>query len=397
MALRELRVSNLAVIEEARLSFDDGFAVLTGETGSGKSMCVNALRAAVGGRLEPESVRAGTSGARVAAVFDNPGPRVRARRAELGIPDDDLVTLSREVPASGRATCRVDGALVSQAVLREIGDLCVEVTAQGTSHRMLRRTWQRDVLDAFSGAESSDARAGVAAAVHAWRAAEAAVIAAERAANTGAVELQRARDLVEDLAPLGIRSGEDAELQAERLRLRHASRIAESALSIAEASGGDDESAADRLAAVIGSGADLAAVDSELGSLLEEADELVDRLRELALDARRHAAEITVDDARLTAVEERLDVLTRVVRRHGSLEAALAELDRASALVASIDGEVGAIGSLEVAATARRLDAGVAAAALSGVRSPPRTRYHHRVAVARAPACPFPGGAEPQP
>ena len=161
MALRELRISNLAVIEEARLSFDDGFAVLTGETGSGKSMCVNALRAAVGGRLEPESVRAGTSGARVAAVFDNPGPRVRARRAELGIPDDDLVTLSREVPASGRATCRVDGALVSQAVLREIGDLCVEVTAQGTSHRMLRRTWQRDVLDAFSGAESSDARAGV--------------------------------------------------------------------------------------------------------------------------------------------------------------------------------------------------------------------------------------------
>jgi DNA repair protein RecN (Recombination protein N) len=379
VALRELRISNLAVIEDARLSFDDGFAVLTGETGSGKSMCVNALRAAVGGRLEPESVRAGTSGARVAAVFDNPGPRVRARRAELGIPDDDLVTLSREVPATGRATCRVDGALVSQAVLREIGDLCVEVTAQGTSHRMLRRTWQRDVLDAFSGAESSDARAGVGTAVHAWRAAETAVVAAERAANTGAMELQRARDLVEDLAPLGIRSGEDAELQAERLRLRHASRIAESALSIAEASGGDDQSAADRLAAVIGSGADLAAVDSELGSLLEEADELVDRLRELALDARRHAAEITVDDARLTAVEERLDVLTRVVRRHGSLEAALAELDRASALVASIDGEVGAIVSLEVAAAARRLDAGVAAAALSAVRSAAARRLERAI------------------
>ena len=106
MALRELRVSNLAIIEEARLSFDDGFTVLTGETGSGKSMCVNALRAALGGRLEPETVRTGASAARVAAVFDNPSPRLRARRAELGIPDDDLITLSREVPASGRATCR---------------------------------------------------------------------------------------------------------------------------------------------------------------------------------------------------------------------------------------------------------------------------------------------------
>jgi DNA repair protein RecN (Recombination protein N) len=379
MALRELRISNLAVIEEARLSFEDGFAVLTGETGSGKSMCVNALRAALGGRLEPESVRAGSAGARVAAVFDNPGPRVRARRAELGIPDDDLVTLSREVPATGRATCRVDGALVSQAVLRELGDLCVEVTAQGTSHRMLRRTWQRDVLDAFGGAEAGHSRAAVASAVQAWRVAEAAVVAAQRAANTGAVELQRARDLVEDLAPLGIRSGEDSGLQAERLRLRHASRIAESALSIAEASGGDDQSAADRLAAAIGGGTDLAAVDSELGSLLEEADELVDRLRELALDARRHAAAITVDDVRLTAVEERLDVLTRVIRRHGSIEAALTELDRASALVASVDGEAGAIGNLEATTAARRLEAGRAASALSGVRSAAARRLERAI------------------
>ncbi len=379
MALRELRISNLAVIQETRLSFEDGFAVLTGETGSGKSMCVNALRAALGGRLEPESVRAGSSGARVAAVFDNPGPRVRARRAELGIPDDDLVTLSREVPAAGRATCRVDGALVSQAVLREMGDLCVEVTAQGTSHRMLRRTWQREVLDAFGGAEAGSARAAVAGAVQAWRAAEAAVVGAHRAANTGAVELQRARDLVEDLAPLQLRSGEDSELQAERLRLRHASRIAESALSIAEASGGDEQSAADRLAAAIGGGADLAAVDSELGALLEEADELVDRLRELGLDARRHAAAITVDDVRLSAVEERLDVLTRVIRRHGSLEAALTELDRASALVSSVDGEAGAIGKLEAATAARRIEAGRAAAALSGVRAAAARRLERAI------------------
>ena len=80
MALRELRISNLAVVEEARLPFEDGFSVLTGETGAGKSMCVAALRAALGGRLEPEAVRAGTAGALVAAVFDNPNPRLRARR-----------------------------------------------------------------------------------------------------------------------------------------------------------------------------------------------------------------------------------------------------------------------------------------------------------------------------
>jgi DNA repair protein RecN (Recombination protein N) len=379
VALRELRVSNLAVIEEARLSFDEGFNVLTGETGSGKSMCVNALRAALGGRLEPEAVRAGAASARVAAVFDNPSPHLRTRRAELGIPDDDLITLSREVPASGRATCRVDGALVSQAVLRELGDLCVDVTAQGTSQRMLRRSWQRDVLDAFGGQDCAAARSATAAAVQAWRAAADAVTSARRAASTGAAELQRARDLVDDLGALGIRPGEDAELQAERLRLRHAARIAGSALALAEASGGDEQSAADRLAAAIGVGSDLAAVDPGLSTLLEDAEALVDRLRELALDARRHADEVTVDEVRLGAIEERLDTLARVTRRHGSLEAALVELDRATALVAGVDGEAGAIGGLEAMAEARRAEAGVAAAGLSATRGAAARRLERAV------------------
>jgi DNA repair protein RecN (Recombination protein N) len=379
VALRELRISNLAVIEEARLPFEDGFSVLTGETGAGKSMCVAALRAALGGRLEPEAVRAGTAGTRVAAVFDNPNPGLRARRAELGIADDDLVTLSREIPASGRATCRVDGALVSMAVLREFGDLLVEVTAQGTSHRMLRRPWQRELLDAFGGTDLAAAREATTDAVRAWRVAVEALAAAHRAASTGAAELQRARDLVEDLGALDIRPGEDAELHAERLRLRHAARIAGCALSIAEASGGDDHSAADRLASAIGGGADLAAVDPGLGALLESADELVDRLRDLALDARRHADDITVDEARLTAVEERLDTLTRVTRRHGSLDAALVELERATALVAGVDGEGGAIATLESSAAARRADAGSAAAALSLARSSAARRLERAV------------------
>ncbi len=379
MALRELRISNLAVIEETRLSFDEGFTVLTGETGSGKSMCVNALRVALGGRVDPDSVRAGTPAARVAAVFDDPSPRLRARRAELGIADDDLVTLSREVPATGRAMCRVDGALVSQAVLREIGDLCVEVTSQGTSHRMLRRAWQRDMLDAFGGGDVAAARAATAAAVNAWRAATDSAAAAHRAASTGAAELQRARDLVDDLGTMALRPGEDAALQAERLRLRHAARISASALAIAEASGGDERSAADALAAAVAAGADLATVDPDLGSILETAGELLERLRELALDARRHAGTISVDEARLVAVEERLDALTRVSRRHGSLESAIAELDRASRLVTSVDGETGLIEQLETEAAARRGDAGAAAAVLSKARSAAARRLERAV------------------
>jgi DNA repair protein RecN (Recombination protein N) len=206
-----------------------------------------------------------------------------------------------------------------------------------------------------------------------------ALAAAHRAASTGAAELQRARDLVEDLEVQGLRSGEDSELQAERLRLRHAARIAESALAIADASGGDDRSVADRLAAAVGGGADLAAVDPDLGALIENADELIDRLRELALDARRHAGSVTVDEARLAAVEERLDSIVRVTRRHGSLDAALAELERARALVESVDGEGGAIGALETSAGAHRVAAGAAAAALSSARAAAARRLERAV------------------
>ncbi len=120
-------------------------------------------------------------------------------------------------------------------------------------------------------------------------------------------------------------------------------------------------------------------MDPALGALLDSADELVDRLRDLALDARRHADEVIVDEARLAAVEERLDTLTRVIRRHGSLEAALAELERAAALVASVDGQGDAIGTLEAAAAARQLEAGSTAAALSTARATAARRLERAI------------------
>ncbi len=106
---------------------------------------------------------------------------------------------------------------------------------------------------------------------------------------------------------------------------------------------------------------------------------MIDRLRELALDARRHADSVTVDEARLRAVEERLDTLTRVIRRHGSLEGALADLERAQALVESVDGEGGAIGVLETSAAARRAEAGSAAAVLSSARTAAARRLERAV------------------
>ena len=366
MGLRELRIADLAVIAEARLEPGEGFTALTGETGAGKSVCVNALRAALGLRLDGESVRPGAASTRVAAVFDSISPQVQARLATLGIPEDELLTLSRDVVRGGRATSRINGALVSQAVLREVGEALVEVTAQGASQRLLGRRAQRDLLDAAADA-SHALRGQVEAAVRDWREAAAALLGAEQAAASDAREVELARD-----------PGEETELEEELLTLRHAARITEAALGMADAAGADGSGAADLLAAALRPASELERVDLQMRPLTAEADELVARLRELALDARRHADDVSLDASRLITLEERMDVLARVARRHGSIDAAIAALARAQEVVAAADG-ADSLASLQGAVAEALVAAGGAATRLSHARRAAARRLEQQV------------------
>ena len=379
MTLRELRVSNLAVMKESVVELDAGFSVLTGESGAGKSVCITALRVALGGKLDSDVIRPGATAARVAAVFDNISEPMGQRLRELGIPDDDLLTLVREVPRSGRGVCRVNGAMVSQAVLRELGEALVEVTAQGASQRLLKRAWQLDVLDAAGGPSLAALRAEVGDAVRCWRQVGDELATARRAASSGAAEVARARDVVADLERLELRPGEDVELCVERLRLRHAARIAEAAQGLAEAVAGDDRGAADMLAGATDSAAEVGAVDAVMQDLTARAANLVEELRELGLDAKRHADGITLDDERLAEVEQRLDVIARVVRRHGSVEQALADLDAARCVLEATDGGGDRVAALEAEVGVAAQRAGERAARLSAARAAAARRMEQAV------------------
>jgi DNA repair protein RecN (Recombination protein N) len=383
MPLVELRIANLAVVRSARLELGTaGLVALTGETGAGKTVCIAALRLVLGGRFDPELVRIGCDAASVAAVFD-PVPREVCERLEaLGIPDDDLLTLSRDLPRGGRGACRVNGALVSAATLREIGEALVEVTGQGESHHLLRAARQRDLLDAFGGPPLLDRRAHTAMAVRRWREAGDALRRATESALVDAAELDRARQLVADLSPVGLRIGEDDELATERLRLRHAAGLSAAAEAVHAACQGTDDGpgAADLLAAAVEQGRSLRAVDPGVDGLVGEAGDMVERLRDLAAGARRCADGFVVDEGRLAAVEERLDILDRVRRRHGgSIAAALDELDAAVALCASADAGAGGLERLRVDVDARRAEAGEAALRLSEARSRAAARLEKEV------------------
>lgn len=323
--LLELRVRDFGLLRDCRLDLTGGFGVLSGETGAGKSLCVAALRWVLGGRIDGDAVRPGTA---VSAVFE-PDPACAGILSGLGIRVDDLVTLTREAVASSRSTCRASGSLVSQATLRDLGEQLADVTAQGASQRLLRRSWQRRALDEAGGEEVRRAAAEMAEAHRRWRAAAAAVEEARAASRRSASELAEARALIAELEPLRLREGEDAELAAERLRLRHAAGIARAASLIADAVAGEEGSAAEMVERGAAEVEALGGVHPELQALGGEARALAGGLRDLGLAARRLAIQVELDPARLEAVEERLDALARVRRRHGSIHDALAALDSA--------------------------------------------------------------------
>jgi DNA repair protein RecN (Recombination protein N) len=382
VSLVEVRIRDLAVFEEATVPFGEGFTALTGETGAGKSVCITALRLALGGRPDGDPVRAGAASARVSAVFDEVPAPLHRRLGDIGVPPDELITLSRELSRAGRGSCRINGALVSQAVLREVGEALAEITLQGASQRLLERGRQRDLLDVAAAA--LDLREQVRQAVGSWRATQASLEEVRRHQAAGAAEVDAARQLIADLGALGLAPGEDDRLAAERLRLRNAAALLAASSALRRAAAGDEESsgAADLLAAGLEAALSLEGVDPGLDALAGEATDLLDRLRELGATARGHAGAIGLDEARLAEVEDRLHVLSRVRRRHGSIELAVAALQSAQELLAAGQDGGARLDAAEVEVAAARSQAAVLAVQLSDRRREAARRLEREVASA---------------
>ncbi|HWF57462.1 MAG TPA: AAA family ATPase [Candidatus Dormibacteraeota bacterium] len=379
MSLVEVRIRDLAVFEEAVVPFGEGFTALTGETGAGKSVCITALRLALGGRADGDPIRSGAVAARVSAVFDHLPPSLHPRLSDIGVPPDELTTLSREITRVGRGSCRINGALVSQAVLREVGEALAEITLQGASQRLLERGRQRDLLDL--AASALDLRDQVRQGVGSWRSAQASLEDVRRRQAAGTAEVDAARQTVADLSALALVPGEDDHLAAERLRLRNAAALLAASEALRRAAAGDEESsgAADLLAGALDASLALEGVDPALDTLAGEAAALVDRLRELGASARGHAGGIGLDQARLAEVEERLDMLSRVRRRHGSIEQAAEALEAARQLLAAGEDGGARLGAAEAEVAAARDRAGELAVQLSERRRQAARRLEREV------------------
>ncbi|MFM2105011.1 MAG: repair protein RecN, partial [Chloroflexota bacterium] len=313
--LLELAVADLALIERLRLELAPGLNVITGETGAGKSLLIDALGLAVGSRADTSLVRHGREQARVEALFERlPEPLICVR----------------EVSASGRSTARVDDETVTAARLAEVAGPLVEIHGQHEQQRLLDERWQRDVVDTYGGHRTERER--VADAVGRWRANRAALAELEIDPR----ELERRLGVLEheaaEIAAARLVPGEAAAIRTRLEAARHGETIARGSGAIHEALVGEAGSAREAVAAAAHAARELARVDPRFDELAARLAGLEAEIVDAGSSVRSLGEDLDHDPGTLATLEERISLIYSLERRYGEDEATvLAYGERAAA------------------------------------------------------------------
>ncbi len=320
--LTELRIQNFAIIDQLDLKFGPGLIILTGETGAGKSIILDAVTMLIGGRAETTAIRAEAEHAFVEGVFSLEGPEKEAlheilKREEL-LDDENYLTLSREVRREGRSIARVNGRTVNVSLLKELGAHLVDIHGQSEHLSLLDTRAHLGLLDRFAdvGPALSDYRQsyhqlqGVRRELKELRQAQA--------------DAERRIDFLtyqaEEIEAAHLKPGEDVELKQERDRLANAESLAEyaqSALTALEEGTAESPAASDLVGQAAQAMMGLAKIDPGHAELSEQATGLEESLADLARSLRDYLEEIEFNPKRLEVVEERLDLIFSLSRKYG--------------------------------------------------------------------------------
>lgn len=366
--LAHLSIRDIVLIERLDIDFSTGLSVLTGETGAGKSILLDALSLALGARGDASLVRNGAGQGNVIAIFDVPQNHpARELLRENGLDDDGDLILRRSQSADGRSRVFVNDQPTSVTLLRQIGRALVEIHGQHDDRALVDAAAHRDLLDAFGG--HVGAAQSVARAWRTWRAAEQALVSHRAKVEAAAREADYLRASVEELSRLEPQPGEETELAERRAAMMHAEKIAS-----------DISDAQDVLSGPNSSVPQLASLLRRLQRKAEAApgllDEIIRTLDEalISLDATQEAVDAALraaefDPKALEDAEERLFALRAVARKHSVAVDDLAALrDAMAADLADLDAGEERLAGLEKDALAARIAYDEAAAHLSELR-----------------------------
>ena len=322
--LLELNIRNFALIESVSISFGEGLNTLTGETGAGKSILIDALQAAIGGRVGSDVIRRGCEYAEVEALFQLPeGSEIRLRLDELGLAADEdpgLLLIFRRIQREGRPICRVNGRLSTLAVVRELTAPLIEFCGQNQHQSILKESAQRLALDRYGGKECQEVSAELRRQVLRLRSLRSELERLRDDAQNRERQIDLLRFQIEEIDQAGLDPAEEEKLQHRRSVLMNAHKI-KSALQEISAGllegDGHGRPAMDVLAHCSAMLQEVASISPELAGMSEAFEGAYIQLREVVRDLSTMGNDFEMADGELDLVETRLNEIQRLKRKYG--------------------------------------------------------------------------------
>lgn len=324
--LTGLDIKNIALIEQLNIEVNEGMTVLTGETGAGKSIIIDAVNLLLGARTNKTLVRYGTEKARVQGLF-SANSDVCSLLSEQGIDAEDEVVVSREITADGKSVCRINGTLVPQNVLRDIGAYLINIHGQQDNQALLTPARHIDFLDSYAKTDLSAFSELYAKRKEILRQID--VLTKNEQERIGRIDLLRYQ--VDELAEAELRVGEAEELSEDKKIIENAEKIA-GAISEAYNALYEENSAYDSISVAASALSRISGIDGKLDEIASRISDMQYAIEDCVHELKGFADGVEYDENVLNDIEERLDLITKLQRKYGgSEEAALSYMKNAEA------------------------------------------------------------------
>lgn len=350
--LVEMTIENFAIIESLTLSFHEGMTTLTGETGAGKSIIIDALGLLAGSRASVDVIRQGADRCHLEGVFDWPkNPQFFALMQELLVnQEEDYLVVQRDIALNGKSICRVNGHVMTLANLKRIGRFLVDIQGQNEHQSLLQADQHQRLLDEFGGSDFQLALTEYKALYKEWQALAKTVLSRKKNEQSYVQRLDMLRYQVDEIEQAELVSGEEESLSEERDKLLNFQKIVDTFASVHQLLSTDDHGVLDNVSLAANELESVASFGKEYELLSESLTTVYYQLQDVAADLSRQMDILEFDEQRLHQIEDRLEIIHQLKRKYGeSVEFILAYYEKISLELletAQSDGQLDQLESL---------------------------------------------------
>lgn len=313
--LRHLHIKNLALIDDLEVSFDDGLNIITGETGAGKSLLMQAIELAVGGRAANELIRHEAQEAVVESVFVVADPQILHLLQESGYPLDEEILVRRVLSHNGRGRVYLNDTLATVALLRQVGERLLHIYGQHEQHTLLEAEAAIRLLDGFAGLGPHVAE--MAARYHTLRQACARLQSLVHGKEAAQARQELLRFQLDEIKRASLRPGEEEAVRQEKTILLNTEKLSQGVTAGEAMLAAGEEAVTDRLRRLLARVRELARIDERLNEVLTLLSDGVAQIEEVALRLRRYGERLNANPERLDEIDARLTLLSRLKRKYG--------------------------------------------------------------------------------